>query len=639
MSSTTSETGSGSFREPNGSAPASGVDSWTDTTTIPVAEVRDLFVTLGKALRAVQLYDENNPVYLRFVQSLRDALKELWGDIDQLVVTIEEDRMTVGGEEAYRADNRSDSLAFLFFKDGIRKITLLPGIEQDELTRFLGVIQRTRRGRGEGDDLLTILWEADLVHFKYQYVDLLAEGVEIPAPGAGGSTEQLQGVLQEEAPAEPETAHGQAAPQAERPKGTVSRDDFNPTLYSLDPHEMEGLRKEVELEMARDLRSHVISALLDRLEEPDNPARQSEILAILRTLLPNLLSRGAILPAAHVLAELRGMEERTGLFDAQRTQKSEKILDRLSSAQTMDELVRSLEDGTIRSTPTELSALLRRLRPGALGPLLRASELTQIRELQPVLREAVHGIAEQNPQAVAALLGDQDPIVLAGAARLAGRLKTAEAAPTLAALMAHPVADVRLAAVEAAVDLKASTAAGALQPLLVDPERSVRIAAARGLGRLRYRPAAARFKDLVLGKEIRSADISEKIAFFESYGELAGEAALEPMDKLLNGKGFLGRKEPAEIRACAALALGKIGTDKARQSLQAASSEDDAVVRSAVNRALRGEESGARATRAPLNSRTSGAGCSPRSTGPSRHSNSIRSRTRPCSSRSTSCTT
>ena len=593
MSSTTSETGSGSFREPNGSAPASGVDSWTDTTTIPVAEVRDLFVTLGKALRAVQLYDENNPVYLRFVQSLRDALKELWGDIDQLVVTIEEDRLTVGGEEVYRADNRSDSLAFLFFKDGIRKITLLPGIEQDELTRFLGVIQRTRRGRGEGDDLLTILWEADLVHFKYQYVDLLAEGVEIPAPGAGGSTEQLQGVLQEAAPAEPETAQGQAAPQAERPKGTVSRDDFNPTLYSLDPHEMEGLRKEVELEMARDLRSHVISALLDRLEEPDNPTRQSEILAILRTLLPNLLSRGAILPAAHVLAELRGMEERTGLFDAQRTQESEKILDRLSSAQTMEELVRSLEDGTIRSTPTELSALLRHLRSGALGPLLRARELTQIRELQPVLREAVHGIAEQNPQAVAALLRDQDPIVLASAARLAGRLKTAEAAPTLAALMAHPVADVRLAAVEAAVDLKASTAAGALQPLLVDPERSVRIAAARGLGRLRYRPAAARFKDLVLGKEIRSADISEKIAFFESYGELAGEAALELMDKLLNGKGFLGRKEPAEIRACAALALGKIGTDKARQSLQAASSEDDAVVRSAVNRALRGEESGA----------------------------------------------
>jgi HEAT repeat protein len=198
----------------------------------------------------------------------------------------------------------------------------------------------------------------------------------------------------------------------------------------------------------------------------------------------------------------------------------------------------------------------------------------------------VHGIAEKNPQAVAALLRDPDPIVLAGAARLAGRLKTAEAATTLASLMSHAVADVRLAAVEAAVDLKASTAAGALQALLTDPERAVRIAAARGLGKLKYR-----FKEVVNGKEIRTADISEKIAFFESYGELAGDAAHEMMDKLLNGKGFLGRKEAPEIRACAALALGRIGTEKARQSLQAATSEEDPVVRSAVNRALRGEES------------------------------------------------
>ena len=138
--------------------------------------------------------------------------------------------------------------------------------------------------------------------------------------------------------------------------------------------------------------------------------------------------------------------------------------------------------------------------------------------------------------------------------------------------------------------MRASTAAGALQQLLGDPDRDVRIAAARGLGSLQYRPAAVRFRDMVTGKDIRGADISEKIAFFESYGELAGEAALELMDKLLNGKGFLGRKESAEIRACAALALGKIGTENARRSLQAATGEDDPVVRSAVNRALRGED-------------------------------------------------
>ena len=582
-------TGSGSFRE---RVEPVAQEEW-DETALPIADAKELFVTLSKAIRAVQLYDENNPVYQRFVQSLSEALRDLWSDVDKLVVGVEEERFTVGGEEVYRAESRSDSLAFLFFKDGIREMTLLPGIEDEELTRFLGVIQRARKGRGESEDLLAILWEADLTRLKYQAVDLVDDGLEIPVAGDGGSTDQLQAALQAET-ADQQTSEEQDGEEGAPPKpadGAVNRDDFNPTLYALDPREMEALRKELGLEMERDLRGDVLSALLDRLEESANPERQSEILAILRTLLPNFLSRSEISAAARVLKELKDLESRTDLFDSQRQQEAEKIVDRLSSAETMDELVSALEDGSITSSPEELSGLLEHLRPAALAPLLRASELTVIRELQPVLRAAVHGIAERNTDALPALLRDEDEVVLAGAARLAGRLQATESGPALADLMSHSVPEVRLAAVERAVEIKASTAAGALQALLGDSDRQVRIAAARGLGSLRYSPAVARFKELVTGKDIKGADISEKIAFFESYGELAGEAALDLMDKLLNGKGFLGRKESAEIRACASRALGKIGTEKARQSLQAAAGEEDPVVRSAVNRALRGEDS------------------------------------------------
>lgn len=582
-------TGAGSFRERAGASPTSAASEWGDAATLPLVGIKELFVTLAKALRAVQLYDENNPVYRRFVQSLREALGVLFAELDRLVVTVEEDRLTVVGQEVYRAENRSESLAFLFFKDGIREITFLPGLEVgEELTRFLRGLQRARKGRGEGDDLLTILWEADLTRFRYQYVDVLAEAVELPEPGQGSSLQQLQTALRTET-AEPPPPSGRAT-EAQQPSGALTFDHFNPTLYSLDPREMDLLRQEVAAEAARDLRGDVLSALFDRLEEPQNPERQSEILATLRALLPNFLSRGVILPAARVLEELRALGGRVEIFDEQRRQEADRIVERLSTPQTMQELVYALEDGSIKANPAELGMLLRHLEPGALGPLLRASELTEIRELQPVLRQAVHGIAEKNPAAVAVLLRHDDPVVLAGAARLAGRLKATAAGPKLAALMVHPVANVRLAAVEAAVELKASTAASAVQNLLGDADRQVRIAAARGLGKLKYRPAAPRFREVVTGKDIRNADLSEKIAFFESYGELGGDGALELMDKLLNGRGFLGRREPPEIRACAALALGKLGTEPARRSLQAAAGEEDAVVRSAVSRALRGEE-------------------------------------------------
>jgi HEAT repeat protein len=143
--------------------------------------------------------------------------------------------------------------------------------------------------------------------------------------------------------------------------------------------------------------------------------------------------------------------------------------------------------------------------------------------------------------------------------------------------------------VEAAIALKASTAAGALLHTLDDPEREIRIAAARALGALKYGPASGRLAQVVGSKEIRQADISEKVAFFEAYGFVAEEGAVATLDKLLNGKGFLGKREPAEIRAAAALALGKIPGTAAEAALRTGTEADDPVVRSAVNRALRGE--------------------------------------------------
>jgi hypothetical protein len=60
------------------------------------------------------------------------------------------------------------------------------------------------------------------------------------------------------------------------------------------------------------------------------------------------------------------------------------------------------------------------------------------------------------------------------------------------------------------------------------------------------------------------------------------------LDGILNSKGFMGRKDDSEFRACAAMALGKINTTKASDSLSRATGEKDVVVRNAVSKAIRG---------------------------------------------------
>ena len=57
------------------------------------------------------------------------------------------------------------------------------------------------------------------------------------------------------------------------------------------------------------------------------------------------------------------------------------------------------------------------------------------KELQAVLRKSVQGIASQNRSALVELLGEEDALIAAAAARLAGEMQIAEAGPALAGLL------------------------------------------------------------------------------------------------------------------------------------------------------------------------------------------------------------
>ena len=98
-------------------------------------------------------------------------------------------------------------------------------------------------------------------------------------------------------------------------------------------------------------------------------------------------------------------------------------------------------------------------------------------------------------------------------------------------------------------------------------------------------------------------DLTEKMAFFEAYGAIAGAAGLKALSGILLPRGLLKLKEPPETRACAAMAIGKIRTPEARELLQRAAEDKDLVVRNAVSRALREAPRDRPAESAPVSAR------------------------------------
>jgi HEAT repeat protein len=208
-----------------------------------------------------------------------------------------------------------------------------------------------------------------------------------------------------------------------------------------------------------------------------------------------------------------------------------------------------------------------------------------------MLEQAAMRLASQNTAELVKLIGSPTHHVALEAIRRAGSLSTPAAVAPIAKVLGDGASDLHLAAVQALNEIGSPGALQALERAVEDPERDVRVAALRALQARAYKPVLPRLEVIVKGKSVREMDLTEKMALFEAYGSLCGEGGVPYLDGTLNGKSLFGRREDSELRACAAVALGRIKTASAQAALQKAAGEKDVVVRNAVSRALKGSAS------------------------------------------------
>ncbi len=564
---------------------------------LPPAVVEELMQATVKALRAHQLYLPNNPVYQKALDTLRAAFKPVWESVDELALDVQENELHWEGNVVYSQTNRGESLAWVFFKDGVRAVTLLPGVEQDEIVGLLDVVHRARTLRQEdSDDLLTLLWEKDFQRIRYVFQEMgsgdsgtmvlpTSDEVAVAAGSQGGraASEVSQAVDEDVSSGAVEQGGAPAGPA-----GTVRPEDFDSTLYFLDEKEIAYLQNEVNREYAQDLRRSVLAMLLDVLELQPYPTVRAELISILESFLPYLLGAGDYSAVAYVLREVKAVLQRARELLAEHRKALEDLPGRLSEAEPLSQLLQSLDEAAAHPSADELGDLFGELRPEALPTLLGWMPKLNNERVKVVLDGAIGRLAAAHPEKLVEAIGGGDPQVALEAVKLSGRLKLASAVPALSLALGHEETAVRAAAVQALSDLGVPGALQGLEKALEDPDREVRLATVRILMLKKHRGALAKVTAAIQGKSVRGADLTEKMAFFEAYGSMVGEQGVASLDAMLNSGGFLKRREDPELRACAALALGRIGTPAARAALERASGAKDALVRNAVARARRG---------------------------------------------------
>ncbi len=557
-------------------------DSGPGPEAVPVAEeggldteVREFLTAFVKTVRAAQLYVQGNPLLHQFIEDLKRRLSAIWDRVPSLNLTIYESEIRWLDSQVYKEKlGGQDNLAFNLYRDGIRRVELLPGVEDDELRQFIDVLRLSKTLKEDEDDLLTLLWNCDFSLIRYEYIDVLGDEPPVPTPDLSQADDTL--------PALPEL---ELSPELQTP---TLREDFEPSLYFLDEADVAHLQQQLHREWERPVRQDVTIAILDQYELGDEE-RRSEVVDILRQMLPRVLAEGDFAKASFIVGELKGIAVKKQ-DEAAIIEEVDAIIGELSEPIVLEQLVKILEDGTVDPNSEALATLLGALKPQAIIVLIQALPLVARKEAREQLLATLDRLASMNPKLMPGLVTADDPRVAAEAAKIAGRLKMSGTAEPISRLLKRPEQEVRLAAVEALVALRTSMAGGPLMGALTDDSRDVRVAAAKGIARLKYSPGAQQLEGFIKGNELRRRDLTEQLAFFEAYARAAGDKGTRLLARMLNGRRFVWFKYPSPMRACAARALGLVGGAEAEQELNVAEFDKDPMVLSAVHAARREPE-------------------------------------------------
>ncbi|MCH7563060.1 MAG: HEAT repeat domain-containing protein [Gemmatimonadetes bacterium] len=311
-----------------------------------------------------------------------------------------------------------------------------------------------------------------------------------------------------------------------------------------------------------------------------------EVVATLEEVLLYLLSTGDFRSVAFLLKEAHIAAGRAKAVGAKERRALEDLAEQISRPEALSQLLHALDSAGANAEEADLVLLFNQLRPEALGTMLKWVGRVQDDDTRRLFRAALDEMASAHPSQVGKALTSKERAVIMGSLELVARLRLKEVGEDVAALANHPDIGVRAAVVRALAGIATPKSMRGMLAMLEDTDPDVRIAAMQGVSSRRYAGALPMLQKMVLAKDLEEKDLSEKRAIFEAYGMLGGAGCVDSLSSLLIGKGFTRRRADADIRACAAMALGKVGGLEARVVLKKAASDKDPLVRTAVSGAL-----------------------------------------------------
>lgn len=568
---------------------------------LDVKRVADWIQTLVRTIKAHRMYLANNPALLKFQSDLEARTWSLLKEVGDLSLTVQQFDFLYEEYSVYHNAAKEESLAFRFYTDGVRELTLREGLEPHELRSFVEVLRRAVDAPTGQDDVVTLLWERDFRHIDYVYIpleELMDEAGARPdllpeeTPEAGGGIPWPTVSLDEPLPSREETARAESEgvpvnrsddwlPHA---LATGAWDESIAAEFTFGEAELRTVGEAIREEQARPLRDEVLEIVAAILASEEEPGAFRDSAAAFQRFIELALEEGDIARGNELLARLRSIAARKAGERTEFKDIAEEVIREIGRPSFLGQIAPVL-NAHPEMDPAVLINFLVQLGPAAAPSV--CDLLGQINHMRHrrALCEALAVSCRDDVDVLIARLNDSRWYVIRNVVYVLGRIAHQGVERALDRALHHEDIRVRKEAVRALGNIESPTSRAFLVSAFRDPDAGVRVQAAMTLAQRRDDRAAQSILGAINAPEFARRDANERRAFFEALGR-SGSDALAPKLEAMLTKGGLFRPGNEEERANAALALAWLGTPSAQTVLNREVDSKREPVRRAVEAAL-----------------------------------------------------
>lgn len=532
-----------------------------------------LMLALAKADRGFSIYLPNNPLHEKFFEEFCRRAEEHLGEYGALRLDITHDSVLCGGETIYTNPELRENLAFRMYADGIRSLTIEPGVEPLELRTLVEILGRPAREDDE-DDIVTRLWSAELPHVAYLLAEIPREsGGAVLDAGLSGSRAVQAGALRRYAV---ELAAAPPAPLLRPPSHQI---------FSLSEEEIATLQGLLARDEQRTPLEDMASILEAVIAAEREVAVLQEFLEIVARLCGELLIAGRVDQAVELLSMLSRTAAHRGLPEGHAA-KIEQSRERVMTPDVRAGLSRLLAtgDGIDREA---LRALVAGLGRSAIEPFCHLLGDVPGKETRKVLIEALVAAGRGSPELFLPFVLDPRWYLVRNAIYILRRIAGPESARAALRCAGHQDARVRKEVLLYFDETGDPAGESVMLGFLGDEVQSLRVAATRSLARRGSKAAAERLLALTTSPGFAERELLERESVWEALGALVPDRVFPTFADLLLKRRWFVSAQDLDDAACAVAGLKRIGTPAAVELLQKAATRKRGEARGLVEKALR----------------------------------------------------